>query len=115
SGHFVAPSGKRKYYYATDNLKSPAYVGLLPEDFMDVLTLHGLHFQHSSDTGVLFFMIGAVSQFGKVGVVCIGDSREEADGLYEHAVTILDRETGADRELQGRPAPILDSVMTRME
>lgn len=115
TGHFVARSGKRKYYYATDNLKSSAYMGLLPEDFMDVLTLHGLHFQHATDTGVLFFMIGAVSQYGKVGVVCIGDSREAADRLYEHTVDVLDRETGADRELHGKLAPIFDSIVTRME
>jgi hypothetical protein len=82
---------------------------------MDVLTLHGLHFQHGTDTGVLFFMIGAVSQYGKVGVVCVGDSREAADRLYEHTVDVLDRETGADRELHGQLAPIFDSIVTRME
>lgn len=116
SGHFlIPPTGRRKYYYATDNLKSPAYVGLLPEDFLEILTLHGLHFRHSTDTGVLFYMIGALSQFGKVGVTCIGDSREEAKALYDQAVQVLDRETGADRHLPGHMEPLLDAVLSPME
>lgn len=94
SGRFLS-RGTAKYYYATDYLQSPAYRGLLPEDFVDVLTLNGLHFQPATETGVLFHMIGALSELGKVGVTCIGDSREQADELFRGTVKILDRETGA--------------------
>lgn len=93
SGDFSS-HGTRKYYYATDNLRSPAYRGLLPEDLIDILTLHRLHFQPATETGVLFHMIGALSEFGKVGVTCIGDSREEADELFSRTQAILDQETG---------------------
>ncbi len=100
--------GKEKFYSATDNLKAPAYRGLLPEDLIDVLTRYGIRFDHGSETGVLFYMIGAVSQFGKLGVVSIGDSREQADELYRHAVAILDRETGATPEVGGHLHPLFD-------
>lgn len=94
-GVFVTADGEERYYYATDNLKSPAYRGLLPEDLMDIVARNGVRFDPASETGILFYMIGALSQYGKLGVVSIGSSREEADRIYRHAVGILDRETGA--------------------
>jgi hypothetical protein len=39
-------------------------------------------------------MIGAVSQFGKVGMIAIGDSREEADRFFNRTIAVLDKETG---------------------
>jgi hypothetical protein len=42
-------------------------------------------------------MIGAVSQFGKVGVVSIGNTPEEAEAIYQATVAVLDRETSYGR------------------
>ena len=97
SGKFASTLGTAKYYFATDSLKAPTYRGLLPEDFLDILTLHGLHYRPASETGVLFHMIGALSEYGKVGVTCIGDTREEAEALYRRTVEILDHETDPER------------------
>ncbi len=104
-GSYVS-RGKQKFYSATDNLKSPAYKGLLAEDLFDILTGYGIRFEPGSETGVLFYMIGALSEFGKLGVVSIGDSREEADELYQHTVAILDRETDAAPTLGGHLHPL---------
>jgi hypothetical protein len=93
SGLLYAADGRAKYYHASDNVESHAYRGLLPEDLIDILVMHQLDFSHRTSTGVLFHMIGAVSQFGKVGVIAIGDSREEADGLFNKTVAVLDEET----------------------
>lgn len=114
-GEYQAHSGKRKYYYATDNLKSPAYRGLLPEDLMDIIAEYGVRFDASTQKGVLFYMIGALSQYGKLGVVSIGDSRQEADELFEHAVAILDQEVGADRRSRGRLHPLFEHGRARIE
>ncbi len=38
-------------------------------------------------------MIGALSQFGKVGVTAIGNSPEQADAIYANTLEVLDRET----------------------
>ena len=42
----------------------------------------------------MFHLIGALSQYGKLGMVCIGDSPQKAYALFEETVACLDRETG---------------------
>ncbi|MFI5181350.1 MAG: peptide ligase PGM1-related protein [Thermoanaerobaculia bacterium] len=93
TGLFVTPSGHPKYYRSTDTLSSPRYRGLLPEDLIEILTANSLHYSPITETGVLFHMIGALSQYGKVGLTVIGNSREEAETLYEDTLQVLDRET----------------------
>ena len=93
TGLFFSPRGLPKYYRATDNLKSEAYRGLLPEDLIEILTINGLHYSHNTESGVLFHLIGALSQYGKIGVTAIGNSRDEVEHLYARTLTILDRET----------------------
>jgi hypothetical protein len=92
SGLFMAPSGHAKYYRSTDNLWSARYRGLLPEDLIDILTQNGLHYSPMNETGVLFHMIGALSQYGKLGLTAIGNSREEAEILYASTLRVLDHE-----------------------
>ncbi|MCG3194142.1 MAG: peptide ligase PGM1-related protein [Thermoanaerobaculia bacterium] len=93
TGIFYTPSGHEKYYRATDNLISPKYRGLLPEDLIEILTTHGLQYSPAAETGVLFHMIGAVSQYGKFGMTAIGNSRAEAQEIYSHTLGVLERET----------------------
>ncbi|MEJ2540439.1 MAG: peptide ligase PGM1-related protein [Gemmatimonadota bacterium] len=114
SGLYVAADGRPKFYYATDNLKSPAYRGLLPDDLLDLMVEYGIHFRHQGLKGVLFFMIGALSQYGKLGVTAIGDSMDEAEGLYESTQDILDRIAGATEETFGRPRSLFEADATRM-
>jgi hypothetical protein len=94
SGLLYAADGRARYYRASDNVESEAYRGLLPEDLIDILVMHRLDFSHRTSTGVVFHMIGAVSEFGKVGMIAIADSREEADALFKRTVEVLDREAG---------------------
>ncbi|HEY7921808.1 MAG TPA: peptide ligase PGM1-related protein [Vicinamibacteria bacterium] len=93
TGLFLAPSGQAKYYKATDNLYSDRYRGLLPEDLVDLLTINKLHYSHGTESGVLFHLIGALSEFGKLGLTAIANSPAEVDELYAHTLEVLDRET----------------------
>ncbi len=106
SGLFLAPDGQAKYYKATDNFKSPAYRGLLPEDLFEIIWNRGIGFKHSTGTGVLFYMIGALSQYGKLGMTCIGNSPQEAQHLFDEAARIMDESTSSD--LHGEAAPMND-------
>jgi PGM1 C-terminal domain len=105
-GGYISAGGREKFYYAKDNLRSPAYRGLLPEDLIDILTTYGIRFDPATETGVLFYMIGALSQYGKLGIVSIGNSRDEADELYQRTVAILDKESGADAAAGGDLHPL---------
>ncbi len=104
TGLFHSPSGLPKFYRSTDNLKSPAYRGLCPEDLIDITTANHLHYDHGRETGVLFHLIGALSQYGKLGLTAIGNSHAEADSTYGRALEILDLETGAGGTSREAPA-----------
>jgi hypothetical protein len=93
TGLFLSPSGHAKYYKATDNLFSEQYRGLLPEDLVDILTVNKLHYSHGTESGVLFHLIGALSEFGKLGLTAIANSHAQVDDLYTHTLEVLDRET----------------------
>ncbi len=97
AGLFRSPSGQAKYYRATDNLKSEVYRGLLPEDLIEILTINRLHYSHGTESGVLFHLIGAVSQYGKLGMTAIANSPEEVDALYIRTLEVLDREARMGR------------------
>lgn len=92
-GLFYAPSGRPKYYFATDTLKEERYKGLRAEDLVDIAVFHGLHFHGPSERGVVFHLIGALSEFGKLGVVAIGDNHQQARFLYKQTIQVLDQET----------------------
>jgi hypothetical protein len=93
TGLFLSPTGHAKYYRATDNLRSDAYRGLLPEDLIEILTINKLHYSHGTESGVLFHLIGALSEYGKLGLTAIANSQEEVQDLYQRTLNVLDRET----------------------
>lgn len=93
TGNYYTPAGQPRYYFASDNLKDPAYRGLTPDDLIDISVYHGLHFHGTTLEGVAFHLIGALSEFGKLGVLCIGRSPERAQFFYDETVDVLNRET----------------------
>lgn len=103
SGLFVAPDGHHKFYRATDRLTSPDYRGLLPDDLMDILDKYNLGFSVDRRTGVLFHMMGALSEHGKLGVTTIGNSAEEADSFFLRTIEVLDFETRGTTESAQTP------------
>jgi hypothetical protein len=95
-GGFRTPLGATRCYRATDNLVRPAYRRLTPEDLIDIVVRHRLHFDPTSQQGVVFNLIGALSEFGKLGLVCIADAPAAAEALFDRTVSVLDEEAGAD-------------------
>ncbi|HLP90059.1 MAG TPA: peptide ligase PGM1-related protein [Nostocaceae cyanobacterium] len=96
TGLFYSQQGKAKYYIATDNLQKNSYRGLLPNDLMDIIADHRLHFDSCTETGTVFHLMGCLSQFGKLGLTSIGDSPEQAEEIYHKVVNVLDQETNSD-------------------
>jgi PGM1 C-terminal domain/ATP-grasp domain len=85
TGQLVA-GGRAKYYTASDNVESPKLVGLEPVEVIRRLTASGLAYDHSTRTGTTLHLLGALREHGKMGVVCIADSTDEADALYEEVL-----------------------------
>lgn len=106
TGLFFSTSGHAKYYRATDNLRAEAYRGLLPDDLVEILTINKLHYSHGTESGVLFHLIGAVSEFGKLGMTAIANSREETDDIYRRTLVVLDREAAMGRPLSPERQPV---------
>lgn len=89
---FTAPDGREKCFVASDHVKSPLYRCFTPADLFDIVVRHGLHFDQSRQTGVVFHMMGALGELGRVGLTAVGNTQEDADAIYERAVAILDQE-----------------------
>jgi hypothetical protein len=87
-GHLVA-AGRAKSYLATDNLKAPALVGRQPQDVIDQVDRLGLGYDHRRRTGATLHLLGALREYGKMGVTCIGDTEEEARRHYRAVVDAL--------------------------
>lgn len=100
---FTAPSGKQKFFLASDHVESPAYRGLTPDDVFDIVVRHGLHFDQARQTGVVFHMLSGLSEWGFLGLTSVGDSPEEARAGYARAVAVLDAE--AADAMAERPLP----------
>ncbi len=92
TGNFLIPGGRPRYYYASDNLESDLYRGLLPFDLIDIAAMNRLHFHGTNQEGVVFHLMGALSEFGKLGVVSIGASYDRAEAYYRETVDILNKE-----------------------
>jgi hypothetical protein len=92
TGEYHTASKSKRFYFASDNVSSQRYKGLTPQDLIDIATFYSLIYDATTQEGVMFHLLGALSQYAKLGVVCIGSSREKAWQLYEKVIQVLDYE-----------------------
>jgi hypothetical protein len=104
TGLFYSNQGREKYYMASDNLQKERYRGLMPNDLMDIVAHHQLHFDGFTSTGNVFHLMGALSEFGKLGLTSIGDSPQQAEDLYNKVVNVLDEETSPNANFTPQPS-----------
>jgi hypothetical protein len=88
TGELVA-GGRAKCYVASDNVKGTALAGRAPADVIADVDRWGLAFDPARGTGATLHLLGAVSQFGKMGITCIADSPADADALYQELTAAL--------------------------
>lgn len=98
TGDFITPRGVPKYYFASDTLQSKRYQGLMPVDLIDIAVYHDLHFHPATERGTVFHLMGALSEFGKLGMVCIGDNLQQAQFLYRKVKSVLNQEVSEHPE-----------------
>lgn len=92
----VFRSGVRKgqplCYLSSDHFGSGKLVGMLPRDLLEIISLAGLHYSSTTQTGALFHMLGAMSERGKAGITSIAHSHEEAEEVYRTVAQALQQE-----------------------
>jgi hypothetical protein len=92
TGKFFTATGQERFYFATDNVIIESCKGLIPADLIDISMLHDLLYDGTRQEGVMFHMISALSEYGKIGVVCIGKSPEAAKQFFNKTIEILEIE-----------------------
>jgi hypothetical protein len=93
SGMYKMPNGQTRYYRATDALVFDHFKKLTPVDLIDVTICNNLHFDVSTQEGVMFHLIGAIAQHGKLGILSIAASHQRAEEIYNKATELLQMET----------------------
>jgi hypothetical protein len=91
-GIYLTASGQQRFYFFSDNLQSENYKGLTPHDLIEIATANDLLYDGSTQQGIMFHMIGALSQYGKLGILCVGDTRKKSMEYYHKIVEVLNRE-----------------------
>lgn len=92
TGEYITAAGNKRFYFASDNVSSEKYKGLTPDDLVNISIFHDLMYDGAAQEGVMFHLVGALSEFGKMGLVCIGSSPESARAYYDKTLEILDFE-----------------------
>jgi len=88
-GVFLTPSGSKKYLVATDHFEDERLRALTVRELFDVVVRHGLHYDQSRRTGVVFHMISCLTECGRVGLTAVGDSPEDAWRIYQEAQSVV--------------------------
>lgn len=91
-GEFITASNNPRFYFSSDNVISEKYIGLTPYNLIDIATFNELMYDGAAQEGVMFHLVGALSEFGKFGLVCIGSSPERAKAFYDRVIEVLDHE-----------------------
>ncbi len=91
-GLYHTPDGQTRCYFSSDNVVNEKYRCLTPYDLIDIAICNHLQYDGARQTGVMFHMIGALSQYGKLGLLCIGKDHAEAKRFYEKTLEVLDKE-----------------------
>jgi hypothetical protein len=92
TGAYFTAAGNQRFYFSSDNVASEKYKGLTPPDLIDIAMFHSLMYDGTSQEGVIFHLMGALSQYGKLGVLCIGNTPERAREYYQKVISVLDYE-----------------------
>lgn len=89
---FTTSRGDPKYYVCSDHVESPRYRVLTVENLLDLVSHQRLHFDHNTQTGIVFHMLSGISGLGRVGATAIGNSPEQTAHVYQRLVDLLEKE-----------------------
>lgn len=88
-GVFLTPGGSPKYLVATDHLEDDRLKALTVTDLFEIIVDHGLHFDQSRRSGVVFHMISCLTECGRIGLTAVGDDPRDTRRIYEEAQSVI--------------------------
>jgi hypothetical protein len=88
---YTSASGREKAYVATDDLESPAWIGLEPGALLAAAAEAGLAYDPATETGVVFHMLRTLKTEGRLGLTAIAETVELAQEVHDLSVALLDR------------------------
>lgn len=116
TGMLRTADGDLRYYVANDNVVSPRYTALSPASLTEAVAADALHFCPKRRTGVMFHFLSPAQEMGKVGIVCVGKTRLEAEDYATRARELLDRlAAGAAPSSSSSPSPTSPSLPTAVQ
>jgi hypothetical protein len=83
---FTTPGGAARHYVATDHLESPRLRALGHGGLLGLAALPRLA---ADGCGVVFHMLSALDELGRVGLTAIGSTAADAQSRFEHAQALL--------------------------
>ncbi len=90
---YVLNDGTERYYYCTDHCHNEAFKRLLPIDIFELSqSAKELRWNQQENVGVLFHLIGGISEFGRLGMTCVGKDLTAARQSYSNAYQMLVQE-----------------------
>jgi hypothetical protein len=101
---FTTPTGRQKFFVSSDRVQSPLFRAFTPDDLFDIVARHGLHFDQVRQIGVVFHMMSALGECGRMGLTAVGDSPDDADRLQDRALAVLHEEARA--AVRQDPVPV---------
>jgi hypothetical protein len=83
-------SGKTPIYYLSrDLIENKEYKKISANELIELVKGSKIHFNKYSKRGVLVFMPGAITKYGKFGAICIGHSSAEAENYYKKLIRLI--------------------------
>ena len=99
AGKFIGDLyGNAKFFVASDHVVSDSYRVFTATDVYDLAVRHGLHFSQTRQTGVVFHMLTALGEHGRLGLTAVADTHGEARRLYDRALHVLGLERAKYQE-----------------
>jgi hypothetical protein len=98
NGDFLLPNGEPRSYFAVDAFTHKSLKHLTPDDLFQMIEMFPdwLEFNKTTKKGTIFYMMDALASFGSVGIMCIGETTEQAARHFLNVTSILLKEAAVD-------------------
>jgi len=90
TNQFRTLRGEQKFYVSSDHVEAEAYRQFTPTALFDLISAERLHFDHTSQTGIVLHMISSIAAEGRTGVTAVANTAPEAQQLYHRLITAFD-------------------------